>query len=107
LRTRFIVIASEAKQSRVLKFTGLLRRFTYNDVNPFFFIVSLLDCFTLRVRNDGDVRLVIANGVKQSRVLKSTGLLRRFTPRNDGNRPFLDTPIYCAQNVSVLETSGR
>jgi hypothetical protein len=32
----------------------------YNDVNAFFLIVSFLDCFTLRVRNDGDVRRVIA-----------------------------------------------
>jgi hypothetical protein len=35
---------------------------SYNDVNPFCLIVSLLDCFTLRVRNDGDVRRVTSEG---------------------------------------------
>jgi hypothetical protein len=41
----------------------LLRHFTpYNDVNLFCLIVSLLDCFTLRVRNDGDVRRVTSEG---------------------------------------------
>jgi hypothetical protein len=32
-----------------------------------------------------------ARSRKQSGILECTGLLRRFTPRNDGNRPFLDT----------------
>jgi hypothetical protein len=40
--------------------------------------------------------IVIANcearSRKQSGIQKFTGLLHRFTPRNDGNRPFLDTP---------------
>jgi hypothetical protein len=53
----------------------------YNDVNPFCLIVSFLDCFTLRVRNDGDVRRVIAKAQPEA-IQQSTSFLFFFRLRD-------------------------
>jgi hypothetical protein len=68
---------------------GLSRNKHYNNV----------DCFVL---NEAERIHVIVSEEKQSRVLGFTGLLRRFTPRNDGNRPFLNTPFSLLGNRFIL-----
>jgi hypothetical protein len=59
-----------------------LLRFARNDVNPLCLIVSLPDCFTLRVRNDGDVRRV--NAKAQPEAIQQITSFLFFTRLRDG-----------------------